>query len=110
MVSSVENLYKELKGEWTKKPVNLKKCGLILDQLKVSYENYRNCTTKSHFQIALTTKVCFLPTGCVSPNKAELILARDILEVGVEYSVHTKDIPAFERYMCQLKCYYYDYK
>lgn len=65
---------------------------------------------KNRFQIALTTKVCFLPTGCVSTNKAELILARDILEVGVEYSVHTKDIPAFERYMCQLKCYYYDYR
>lgn len=111
MVASVENLYKELKVEWVKKPLNLKKCGQILDQLKVRFEKTRNFAIKKNLlQIALTTKSCFLPTGCVSPNKAELILARDILEVGVEYSVHTKDIPAFERYMCQLKCYYYDYR
>lgn len=36
-------------------------------------------------------------------------MARDILEIAVEYSVHIKDIPAFERYMSQLKCYYFDY-
>ena len=39
-----------------------------------------------------------------------MALSRDILEIAVEYSVATKDIPAFERYMSQLKCYYYDYK
>jgi 26S proteasome regulatory subunit N12 len=38
------------------------------------------------------------------------VIARDILEIGAEHSVFTKNIQAFERYMSQLKCYYYDYK
>lgn len=38
------------------------------------------------------------------------MLARDVLEIGVEYSIAVRDIPAYERYMSQLKCYYYDYK
>jgi 26S proteasome regulatory subunit N12 len=37
-------------------------------------------------------------------------LARDVLEIGAEYSVAIKNIQSFERYMSQLKCYYYDYK
>lgn len=38
------------------------------------------------------------------------MIARDILEIGAEHSAFTKNIEAFERYMSQLKCYYYDYK
>jgi 26S proteasome regulatory subunit N12 len=38
--------------------------------------------------------------------KEELILGRDVLEIGVEWSVANKNIPSFERYMSQLKCYY----
>lgn len=43
-------------------------------------------------------------------SQKELLVARDVLEIGVEYSVATRDIPAFKRYMSQLKCYYNDYK
>nr|KAF6285901.1 hypothetical protein mMyoMyo1_009467 [Myotis myotis] len=39
----------------------------------------------------------FLPTTGTKLTKQQLILAR-------------KDIPSFERYMAQLKCYYFDYK
>lgn len=39
----------------------------------------------------------------------ELSFAREVLEVGVKISVLMENIPAFERYMSQLKCYYYDY-
>ena len=56
------------------------------------------------------TKLVFLPTGNSTAPKQELLLARDILEIGVEYSVAMRDIPQFERYMAQLKCYYFDYK
>lgn len=57
------------------------------------------------------TKLVFLPTKEANANsEKELVLARDILEIAVEYSVASKDIPAFERYMSQLKCYYFDYK
>ena len=38
------------------------------------------------------------------------MLSGDILEVGAQWAIAKKDIPAFERYMAQLKCYYMDYK
>lgn len=34
----------------------------------------------------------------------------DVLEIGALWSILKKDIPSFERYMAQLKCYYFDYK
>lgn len=40
----------------------------------------------------------------------QFIFIGDILEVGVQCSIAMRDIPAFERYMAQLKCYYLDYK
>lgn len=60
-------------------------------------------------QIALT-ELSYLPTSNSPASQQELVIARDVLEIGVEYSVATKNIPAFERYISQLKCYYYDYK
>jgi len=51
-----------------------------------------------------------LPVGSVSVSTPELRLTRDILEIGAEYSILVEDILAFERYISQLKCYYYDYK
>lgn len=42
-------------------------------------------------------------------SKEELLIARDVLEIGAQWSVAQGDIPSFERYMSQLKCYYYDY-
>lgn len=38
------------------------------------------------------------------------IFIGDILEVGVQCSIAMHDIPSFERYMAQLKCYYLDYR
>lgn len=92
-LQSVETLFKELKAEWAKKTINLQKCGTLLDNLKIAL-----------------TKLSYLPTGNKKTPKQEMILARDVLEIAVEYSVKSKDIPAFERYISQLKCYYYDYK
>lgn len=60
-------------------------------------------------KVALT-KLVFLPTGEAPVTKNELLIARDVLEIAVQYSVATKDIQAFERYIAQLKCYYFDYK
>lgn len=52
-----------------------------------------------------------MPT-CRDPqaSQQELVIARDVLEIGAEFSVATQDIKSFERYISQLKCYYYDYK
>lgn len=33
-----------------------------------------------------------------------------ILEIGAQYSIATKNIPSFERYIAQLKSYYLDYE
>jgi 26S proteasome regulatory subunit N12 len=49
-----------------------------------------------------------MPTDSTAQPQ-ELAFAREVLEVGVEISVLMENIPAFERYMSQLKCYYYDY-
>lgn len=43
-------------------------------------------------------------------SQQELTIARDVLEIGAEFSVATENIQSFERYISQLKCYYYDYK
>ena len=34
----------------------------------------------------------------------------DVLEIGAQWSIASEDIPSFERYMAQLKPYYFDYK
>lgn len=92
-MDNVVALYKQLKSEWIKSPINLKLCGSLLDKLKIAL-----------------TELAYLPTSNSPASQQELVIARDVLEIGVEYSVATKNIPAFERYISQLKCYYYDYK
>ncbi|KAL7305977.1 hypothetical protein TKK_0001447 [Trichogramma kaykai] len=84
-----------LKKEWDKRSPNLKLCGDMLKELKI-----------------LLTQLSFLPTSDLGDeaHERELYLARDILEIGAKWSVANHDIPSFERYMAQLKNYYFDYK
>jgi len=84
-------LYELLKKEWHQKRPNMDKCGQLLTQLKVSL-----------------TGLSFLPTHETVANK-ELIISRDVLEIGALYSVAQHDIPSFDRYLAQLKTYYFDY-
>ncbi|XP_017783750.1 PREDICTED: 26S proteasome non-ATPase regulatory subunit 8-like [Nicrophorus vespilloides] len=92
VINDVATLYKQLKLEWGTAKPNLSKCEKLLADLKIGLTN-----------------LIFLPTSYTVATKEELILARDILEIGVQWSIEAKDIPAFERYMAQLKCYYFDY-
>ncbi|OXU29788.1 hypothetical protein TSAR_006957 [Trichomalopsis sarcophagae] len=92
-LKAVVSLYENLKQEWTKPNCNLSKCGELLAQLKVALTN-----------------LPFLPTSSSAASQKELLIARDILEIGAQWSISTEDIPSFERYMAQLKCYYFDYK
>lgn len=85
-------MYQTLTQEWSKKPPNLSKCGELLRKLKVAL-----------------TGLTYLPTDKPA-TKQELLVARDILEIGAQWSLATKNIPSFERYISQLKCYYLDYK
>ncbi|XP_033115934.1 26S proteasome non-ATPase regulatory subunit 8-like [Anneissia japonica] len=87
------SLYDVLSKEWKKKKPNLDKCGDILQKLKIAL-----------------LKLSFLPTEECKPSQKELIIARGILEIGVQWSVLKSDTASFERYMAQLKPYYFDYK
>ncbi|XP_077192654.1 26S proteasome non-ATPase regulatory subunit 8 [Paroedura picta] len=86
-------MYEQLRAEWNRKNLNLGKCGDLLGRLKLAL-----------------LELNFLPTSGTKLTKQQLILARDILEIGAQWSILKKDIPSFERYMAQLKCYYFDYK
>lgn len=92
-LKEIVTMYQNLKREWDKKPPNLDNCGALLSKLKIAL-----------------TSVTFLPTDEAEPSKQELLVARDILEIGAQWSILRQDIPAFQRYMAQLKCYYMDYK
>jgi len=90
VVTDVVQLYNGLNAAWKRK--DLQPCGQHLQKLKLRF--------LSGFQ--------FLPTVDAA-GADELILARSVLEIGAQYSVLIKDIPSFERYMAQLKSYYFDY-
>lgn len=53
--------------------------------------------------------ISYLPTDSQA-SREELVLARDVLEIGAEWAVLVKNVQAFERYISQLKTYYYDYR
>ncbi|KAM4800618.1 26S proteasome non-ATPase regulatory subunit 8 [Urocitellus parryii] len=93
ILQAAAGMYEQLKGEWNRKSPNLSKCGEELGRLKL-----------------VLLELNFLPTTGTKLTKQQLILARDILEIGAQWSILRKDIPSFERYMAQLKCYYFDYK
>lgn len=86
-------MYERLRAEWSRQSPDLRECGESLGKLKLAL-----------------LELNFLPTTGTKLTKQQLILARDILEIGAQWSILKKDIPSFERYMAQLKCYYFDYK
>lgn len=92
-LKQVVPVYQALTQEWNKKPVNLDKCGDLLAKIKVEL-----------------TRLQFLPTSEGAANKQELLLARDVLEIGAQWAIARKDTAMFERYMAQLQAYYFDYK
>ena len=71
--------------------LKLQHCGMFLLQVVLTY-------------------LKFLPGSSKELSKDELLLAREVLEIGAFCSIARKDIPSFERYMAQLKCYYLDFK
>lgn len=89
---TISPLYKELKLAWDAPRPNLEKCGKLLESLKVKLVSMN-----------------YLPALAERASNQELSVARDILETGVLWAVAIKDLEAFERYVAQLKCYYFDY-
>ncbi|RWS29475.1 26S proteasome non-ATPase regulatory subunit 8-like protein [Leptotrombidium deliense] len=89
----IEAAHSLLKKTWNSKPVNVDRCYELLNKLKVA--------------LASTS---FFPTSNESVDKTHSYMIRDILEIGVQISVLKDDTSSFERYMAQLKCYYFDFK
>ncbi|OSD04380.1 hypothetical protein PYCCODRAFT_1433765 [Trametes coccinea BRFM310] len=87
--SQLVQLYRELQQVFTSG--NLQQTGVLLTRLK----------------IALTEAGLLVPLG--NPEAQDLVIARDILEVGAFWSIRTKDIPSFDRYFSQLQTFYNDY-
>jgi len=87
----LSGLYNELVRTFDARPSDLQKCGKLLGQLK----------------IALIENNLLFPQG--ERNLDDLVVARDILEIGAFWSIRTKDVPSFDRYFSQLQTFYNDY-
>ncbi|XP_030571608.1 26S proteasome non-ATPase regulatory subunit 8 [Drosophila novamexicana] len=92
----MSNFYNELKKEWTKASPNLGVCGQLLESLKMEMVRVGFVGIKDQ-------------NGVQPQQKQQLQTSRDMLEIAIEHSIKVKDNAAFERYMTQLKMYYYDY-
>jgi len=90
------HLFEDFKQHFNRQNPDLEHCRSQLNQLK----------------IALTQLSVPLPGSKELESQQilkELLLSREILEHATLLSVKLKDIPAFERYIPQVKTYYYDY-
>lgn len=108
------NLYTDLSQEFkgTNGKPNLESCGTILSKLKLKLTQLNFLPAEKDCNIEKVT-------GNEPTNKdivnlyfknKELTLARDVLELGALYSVASRDIPSFQKYIAQVKAYYFDYK
>eukprot|EP01134_Creolimax_fragrantissima_P005268 CFRG5268T1 len=79
-----------LKTEWGKSNPDLSKVGQILAQAKIALLSIQ------------------ISPGSSLPSLSDMVLARDVLEIGALYSNKVEDSAAFERYFLQLKTYYFD--
>jgi len=86
-------MYNQLTAAWNAKPPQLDKCNQLLAELKI-----------------VLAQIGFIPAFGTDINKKELHLARDVLEIGAQCSVACGDIPSFERYLSQLKTFYFDFE
>jgi len=86
-------VFEELKAQFAQPQPNLEKCKDLMAKLKLAM-------TKFSFPGAVTDS---------EQEKKQLLLAREILEHGVLLSVKLKDISSFERFVAQVKAYYFDY-
>jgi len=86
-------LYEKLAIEWNKKPPNLEKCVQLLNDLKL-----------------IIIEMGFIPSVGTKFDAKELHLTRDVLEIGALCSLARSDTHSFERYISQLKTFYFDFK
>eukprot|EP00043_Microstomoeca_roanoka_P009666 m.92002 g.92002 ORF g.92002 m.92002 type:complete len:261 (-) comp14652_c1_seq1:150-932(-) len=90
MSEKAQQIYEQLRNAWRSKQID--QCGALLTKMKIAL-----------------TEISFFPTTDAEAKAKELVLARDSLEIGAFWAIEMKNLDAFERYMKQLKVYYFDY-
>lgn len=88
----VQQLKDAFKGH-NDEPKVLEKCGALLKQLKIEM-----------------LSLSFMPTEDKEASVPESLLCREILEIGVRWSVAVKNTKSFEHYFSQLLTYYTDFE
>lgn len=94
-VQEVAVLFEKFKVSFNSSGQNTDQCLEYLAQLKMALLDFTSLPPS-------------VPSSLTTVQQQELLLARDILEHGSLLSVKLMDIPAFERYVAQLKVYYTD--
>ncbi|KZT20797.1 hypothetical protein NEOLEDRAFT_1158502 [Neolentinus lepideus HHB14362 ss-1] len=89
--SQLPGLYKDLQRAFDSRPCDLQKCGQLLAKLK----------------IGLIEAGLLLPQSTAKLD--DLVVARDILEIGAIASIRAQDVPSFDRYFSQLQTFYNDF-
>ncbi|KAJ7936467.1 SAC3/GANP/Nin1/mts3/eIF-3 p25 family-domain-containing protein [Mycena leptocephala] len=83
--------YADLRASFTAVPPDLTQCGRLLTQLKVD----------------------LLQAGLLIPhehmNMDDLVVAREILEIGAFWSIRSQDLVSFDHYLSQLQTFYNDF-
>ncbi len=88
---------------------NLEDALAVYNQLEVAWNAGDTATVGQLLprMKVLLLNLSFLPMGPV--DSKELMLARNTLEIGALWSIEVKNIPSFQRYVAQVKSYYFDY-
>ncbi|KAJ7810365.1 SAC3/GANP/Nin1/mts3/eIF-3 p25 family-domain-containing protein [Mycena olivaceomarginata] len=89
---SLKSQHADLKASFASQPPDLSKCGRLLTQLK----------------LGLIEAGLLFPQG-EDLNPEDLIVTREILEIGAFWSICKQDVTSFNRYFSQLQTFYTDY-
>jgi len=90
-MANLEIQRNNLFAEWTRQPTKIvKNIDNLLESLKLTL-----------------SQISFQQSEL---SAYSLIHCRDVLEIGAFFSIETQRIDSFERYLSQLKVYYFDYK
>ncbi|EGD81257.1 hypothetical protein PTSG_11292 [Salpingoeca rosetta] len=90
MAEKAQAVYEKLREAWRAR--KLDECQSLLTQMKIAL-----------------TEISLFPSEDEEVKVKELVLARDSLEIGAFWAIEKEDAATFERYMKQLKVYYFDF-
>lgn len=100
-LNNILTKYEQLKKAWESK--KLTDVGKLLLELKIEFASLDQVTERVKRYLKKYLKL--LVSSFIFQ---ELLLMREVYEIGAQYSVAEKDIDSFERYMSMLKSMYTD--